>query len=146
MLKKEMSSILEKAKEEAKAKEKAKAKEIILEEEAKEKGEYMIEVNNLPNFVQELFANIVKRLDIMRRIFLQEKEMRRRRRGKSKQSLAWKIGKKKIGVVNENLNEKQIAEIAATQFDTNKMSAYSVAKNFQQNNNPCEKFDYKILY
>jgi putative SOS response-associated peptidase YedK len=47
--------------------------------------------------------------------------------------------------VNENLNEKQIAEIAATQFDTNKMSAYSVAKNFQQNNNPCEKFDYKIF-
>lgn len=47
--------------------------------------------------------------------------------------------------VNENLNEKQIAEIAATQFDTNKMSAYSVAKNFQQSNNPCEKFEYKIF-
>ena len=47
--------------------------------------------------------------------------------------------------VNENLNEKQITEIGATQFDTNKMSAHTVAKSFQQSNNPCEKFEYKIF-
>jgi putative SOS response-associated peptidase YedK len=47
--------------------------------------------------------------------------------------------------VNENLNEKQITEIAVTQFDTNKMSAHTVAKSFQQSNNPCEKFEYKIF-
>ena len=47
--------------------------------------------------------------------------------------------------VNENLNEKQITEIASTQFDTNKMSAHTVAKNFQHSNNPCEKFEYKIF-
>lgn len=47
--------------------------------------------------------------------------------------------------VNENLNERQITEIATTQFDTNKMCAYYVAKNFQQSNNPCEKLEYKIF-
>jgi putative SOS response-associated peptidase YedK len=47
--------------------------------------------------------------------------------------------------LNESLNEKQIAEIAATQFDANKMKAYTVAKNFQQSNHPCEKFEYKIF-
>lgn len=47
--------------------------------------------------------------------------------------------------LKENLNEKQITEIAATQFDTNKMCAHAVAKNFLQSNNPCEKFEYKIF-
>ena len=45
----------------------------------------MIEVNNLQKFVQELFANIVKILDIMKQIVLQEKEMRRKKKGKCKQ-------------------------------------------------------------
>jgi len=47
--------------------------------------------------------------------------------------------------VNENLDEKQILEIATHSFDENKMSAYTVAKNFQQTNTPCEKVDYKIF-
>lgn len=47
--------------------------------------------------------------------------------------------------VNDHLNEKQIVEIASTQFDTNKMSAHTVAKNFQQSADPCEKFEYKIF-
>ena len=47
--------------------------------------------------------------------------------------------------VNENLDEKQILEIATHSFDENKMSAYTVAKNFQQTSTPCEKVDYKIF-
>ena len=47
--------------------------------------------------------------------------------------------------VNDHLNEKQIVEIASTEFDTNKMSAHTVAKNFQQIADPCEKFEYKIF-
>jgi len=47
--------------------------------------------------------------------------------------------------VNENLNEVQILEIAKHQYDDNKMSAYTVAKNFQQSTNPCEKVEYKIF-
>lgn len=47
--------------------------------------------------------------------------------------------------VNEDLDEKQIIEIASTQLDTGKMQAHTVAKNFQQSANPCEKFEYKIF-
>ena len=47
--------------------------------------------------------------------------------------------------VNEHLNEKQITEVATTQFDTNKMLAHTIAKNFQHSTNPCEKFEYKVF-
>ena len=47
--------------------------------------------------------------------------------------------------VNENLNEAQLLELAKTKIDANKMSAYTVAKNFQQSPNPCEKKEYKIF-
>jgi putative SOS response-associated peptidase YedK len=47
--------------------------------------------------------------------------------------------------VNENLNEVQILEIAKHQYDDNKMSAFTVAKNFQQIENPCKKVEYKIF-
>ena len=47
--------------------------------------------------------------------------------------------------VNENLNDAQILELAKYQINDNKMSAYTVAKNFQQNANPCEKVEYKIF-
>lgn len=47
--------------------------------------------------------------------------------------------------VNENLNEAQILELAKHQMDDNKMNAYTVAKNFQQIENPCEKVEYKIF-
>jgi putative SOS response-associated peptidase YedK len=47
--------------------------------------------------------------------------------------------------VNDHLNEVQILELAKTKIDTNKMSAYMVAKNFQQSTNPCEKVGYKIF-
>jgi putative SOS response-associated peptidase YedK len=47
--------------------------------------------------------------------------------------------------VNENLNDAQILELAKHQMDDHKMSAYTVAKNFQQIENPCEKVEYKIF-
>jgi putative SOS response-associated peptidase YedK len=47
--------------------------------------------------------------------------------------------------VNENLNDAQILELAKHQMDDNKMSSYTVAKNFQQIENPCEKVEYKIF-
>jgi putative SOS response-associated peptidase YedK len=47
--------------------------------------------------------------------------------------------------VNENLNDVQILELANHQIDDIKMSAYTVAKNFQQIENPCEKVEYKIF-
>jgi putative SOS response-associated peptidase YedK len=47
--------------------------------------------------------------------------------------------------VNENLNDTQILELAKHQMDDHKMSAYTVAKNFQQSTNPCEKVEYKIF-
>ena len=47
--------------------------------------------------------------------------------------------------MNENLNTAQIAEIAKYQLHDNKMSAYTVAKNFQQSENPCAKTEYKIF-
>ena len=47
--------------------------------------------------------------------------------------------------VNENLNDVQILELANHQIDDIKMSAYTVAKNFQQIENPCEKVEYKIV-
>ena len=47
--------------------------------------------------------------------------------------------------VNENLNDTQILELAKHQMDDHKMSAYTVAKNFQQIENPCEKVEYKIF-
>ena len=47
--------------------------------------------------------------------------------------------------VNENLNDAQILELAKHQIMDSKMSAYTVAKNFQQSANPCEKLEYKIF-
>ena len=47
--------------------------------------------------------------------------------------------------VNENLNDAQILELAKHQIMDSKMSAYTVAKNFQQSTNPCEKVEYKIF-
>ena len=47
--------------------------------------------------------------------------------------------------VNENLNDAQILELAKYQINDNKMSAYTVSKNFQQSTNPCEKVEYKIF-
>jgi putative SOS response-associated peptidase YedK len=47
--------------------------------------------------------------------------------------------------VNENLNDAQILELAKYQINDSQMSAYTVAKNFQQNANPCEKVEYKIF-
>ncbi len=47
--------------------------------------------------------------------------------------------------VNENLNDAQIVELAKHQIKDIKMNAYTVAKNFQQTENPCEKVDYKIF-
>jgi putative SOS response-associated peptidase YedK len=47
--------------------------------------------------------------------------------------------------MNENLNDAQIVELAKHQIKESKMNAYTVAKNFQQTENPCEKVDYKIF-
>lgn len=47
--------------------------------------------------------------------------------------------------VNENLNDAQILELAKHQIKDSKMSSYTVAKNFQQSTNPCEKVEYKIF-
>ena len=47
--------------------------------------------------------------------------------------------------VNKSLSTHEIVEIAQHQFDANKMSAYTIAKNFQQINNPLEKVDYQIF-
>jgi putative SOS response-associated peptidase YedK len=47
--------------------------------------------------------------------------------------------------MNENLNDAQILELAKHQINDSQMSAYTVAKNFQQNANPCEKVEYKIF-
>ena len=47
--------------------------------------------------------------------------------------------------VNDHLNEAQLLELAKTKIDANKMSAYTVAKNFQQSPSPCEKKEYKIF-
>ena len=47
--------------------------------------------------------------------------------------------------VNESLSTNEITKIAKHQFDSNQMNAYTVAKNFQQTNNPLEKVDYKIF-
>lgn len=45
--------------------------------------------------------------------------------------------------VNENLNEKQIQEIVSFQFPAEKMTAYTVAKNFQQAIDPTAPFNYE---
>ena len=47
--------------------------------------------------------------------------------------------------LNENLNSAQIEELAKYQLAESKMSAYTVAKNFLQSSNPCEKMEYKIF-
>jgi len=47
--------------------------------------------------------------------------------------------------VNENLNDVQILELAKYQINESKLSAYTVAKNFQQSPSPCEKKEYKIF-
>jgi hypothetical protein len=76
-----MSPFLEKGKAKAKAKAKEKEeKERILEEEAKEKGEQRKDHTNLPNSGLELFANIVRKLDIMKQIVLPGKGTRKKRK------------------------------------------------------------------
>jgi putative SOS response-associated peptidase YedK len=47
--------------------------------------------------------------------------------------------------INEHLTEKQIQEIASYQFPADKMKAYTVAKNFQQTDNPTEHVNYTIF-
>ena len=47
--------------------------------------------------------------------------------------------------VNKSLSTHEIVEMAQHQFDAKDMSAYTIAKNFQQINNPLEKVDYKIF-
>ena len=47
--------------------------------------------------------------------------------------------------LEENLSPHQIVSIATHKFDEDKMQAFTVAKNFQQVQNPIEKVDYKIF-
>lgn len=45
----------------------------------------------------------------------------------------------------EDLTENQITEIAITQFPSNEMQAYTIAKNFRESINPTEPFEYADL-
>ena len=47
--------------------------------------------------------------------------------------------------VNEHLNERQIQEIASYQVDSSKIKAYTIAKNFQQLQDPTTPVDYTIF-
>lgn len=47
--------------------------------------------------------------------------------------------------LNENLNEQQLIELATTKIDSDKMKAFTVAKNFQLSDHPCAQVAYKIF-
>jgi putative SOS response-associated peptidase YedK len=47
--------------------------------------------------------------------------------------------------VSSTLSSNEIQEIAATKIDMASMTAKTVAKNFLQSNNPCEKVDYQFF-
>jgi putative SOS response-associated peptidase YedK len=47
--------------------------------------------------------------------------------------------------VTENLNSNEIQEIAGTRINAHAMQAHTVAKNFMQSNDPCEKQVYQIF-
>ncbi len=47
--------------------------------------------------------------------------------------------------LEETLSPHQIEQIATHQFDSEKMQGYTVAKNFQQSQNPTEKTAYQIF-
>ncbi len=47
--------------------------------------------------------------------------------------------------INDHLTEKQIQEIASYQYPADKMKAHTVAKNFQQIENPTEQVNYTIF-
>jgi putative SOS response-associated peptidase YedK len=47
--------------------------------------------------------------------------------------------------IMEDLTEKEVKEIAAYQFPSEQMSAYTIAKDFKTAVNPLEPFDYEEL-
>jgi putative SOS response-associated peptidase YedK len=47
--------------------------------------------------------------------------------------------------VSANLNSNEIQEIATTKIEADSMIAHTVAKNFLQSNEPCEKVEYQIF-
>jgi len=47
--------------------------------------------------------------------------------------------------ISSGLNTNEIQTIAGTKIDSNAMQAYTVAKNFLQSTNPCEKQAYQIF-
>jgi putative SOS response-associated peptidase YedK len=47
--------------------------------------------------------------------------------------------------VSANLNSNEIQEIATTKIEADSMIAHTVAKNFLQSNEPCEKAAYQIF-
>lgn len=47
--------------------------------------------------------------------------------------------------MNPNLTEKEITSIATHQLDIHKMKSYTVAKNFQQSNDPIAPFNYPLF-
>jgi putative SOS response-associated peptidase YedK len=49
------------------------------------------------------------------------------------------------GWLQDSLSPNQIQQIATNKYDTEKMLGYTVAKNFQQSQNPTEKVEYKIF-
>ena len=47
--------------------------------------------------------------------------------------------------VSPSLNSNDIQTIASTKIDADDMLAHTVAKNFLQVNDPCEKVNYQIF-
>ncbi|NCW12736.1 MAG: SOS response-associated peptidase [Chitinophagia bacterium] len=47
--------------------------------------------------------------------------------------------------INSNLSEKEVNSLAIHQFKTDKMKSHTVAKNFQQSNDPSAPFNYQLF-
>jgi putative SOS response-associated peptidase YedK len=46
--------------------------------------------------------------------------------------------------MSPNLSEKEITSLATHQLESHKMKSYTVAKNFQQSNDPIVPFNYQL--